>query len=83
MLYFTVWLGHIAAVAAQFDFTHTQYETSPPVYPSPYTTGAGGWDQALDMARDFVGQLTLEEKAGMVTGRDRFVAGGQATDLVC
>jgi hypothetical protein len=34
MLYFTVWLGHIAAVAAQFDFTHTQYETSPPVYPS-------------------------------------------------
>ncbi|RAR15467.1 glycoside hydrolase family 3 protein [Stemphylium lycopersici] len=61
MLYFVVWLGHIAAVAAQFDFTHTQYETSPPVYPSR-------WGQALDMARDFVGQLTLEEKAGMVTG---------------
>jgi beta-glucosidase len=27
-------LGCATAVAGQFDFIHTQYETSPPVYPS-------------------------------------------------
>lgn len=32
------------------------------------TTGTGGWDAALAKARDFVSQLTIEEKAGMVTG---------------
>ncbi|KAF2844612.1 glycoside hydrolase family 3 protein [Plenodomus tracheiphilus IPT5] len=75
MLYFVVWLGHIAAVAARFDLAHTQYGTSPPVYPAPYTTGAGGWEEALEAAKDFVGQLTLAEKAGMVTGREHSVAG--------
>jgi hypothetical protein len=27
-------LGYATAVAGQFSFVHTQYETSPPVYPS-------------------------------------------------
>ncbi|KAJ4376087.1 hypothetical protein N0V83_001368 [Neocucurbitaria cava] len=49
-------------------FTHSQYETSPPVYPSPNITGAGGWEEALVKARAFVAELTLEEKAGLVTG---------------
>lgn len=31
-------------------------------------TGAGGWADALARAKAFVSQLTLEEKAGMVTG---------------
>lgn len=29
----------------------------------------GGWEEALAKAKDFVSQLTLEEKSGMVTGR--------------
>ncbi|KAF2865476.1 avenacinase [Massariosphaeria phaeospora] len=52
---------------AQFGIEHTQYGTSPPVYPSPNITGAGGWEPALEKARAFVAELTLEEKADMVT----------------
>ena len=32
-------------------------------------TGTGGWEEALAKAKDFVSQLTLEEKSGMVTGK--------------
>lgn len=74
MLRSIAWLGCVAAALAQFDFKHSQYETSPPVYPSPNITGAGGWEGALVKARAFVTQLTLEEKAGMVTGTGLHVA---------
>ncbi|RDW90700.1 beta-glucosidase [Aspergillus mulundensis] len=45
------------------------YGHSPAVYPSPNATGSGGWETALAQAQDFVAQLTLEEKADMVTGQ--------------
>ncbi|KAL5113430.1 hypothetical protein ACEQ8H_008698 [Pleosporales sp. CAS-2024a] len=61
-------LGGSTAAVAQFNIEHTQYGTSPPVYPSPNITGSGGWDAALQKARAFVSNLTLEEKAKMVTG---------------
>jgi beta-glucosidase len=32
-------------------------------------TGVGGWEGALEKARAFVDQLTIEEKADMVTGQ--------------
>ena len=32
-------------------------------------TGSGGWEDALARAREFVAQLTSDEKANMVTGR--------------
>lgn len=32
------------------------------------TTGAGGWEEALAKARDFVAELSLTEKVEMVTG---------------
>ena len=54
--------------AAQFNIKHTQYGTSPPVYPSPRTCGAGGWDAALEKAQTFVADLTTEEKAQIITG---------------
>lgn len=57
-----------AIVVAQFNINHTQYGTSPPVYPSPQISGAGGWDAALEKARAFLAQLTTEEKAQIVTG---------------
>ncbi|EDU44274.1 BglX Beta-glucosidase-related glycosidase [Pyrenophora tritici-repentis] len=47
----------------------TEYGSSPPVYPSPKITGAGGWEMGLEKAKAFVAQLTLEEKADMVTGQ--------------
>ncbi|KAF2844935.1 glycoside hydrolase family 3 protein [Plenodomus tracheiphilus IPT5] len=61
-------LGYAAAASAQFNFAHSQYETSPPVYPSRNITGAGGWSEAREKAQAFVVQLSVEEKAGMVTG---------------
>jgi beta-glucosidase len=64
-------LGYATAIAAQFNFTHSQYETSPPVYPSPQINGTGGWGAALKKARAFLAELTLEEKAQMVTGTRR------------
>ncbi|KAL3487715.1 putative beta-glucosidase G [Aspergillus germanicus] len=45
-----------------------QYGHSEPVYPSPRTTGAGGWAGAYEKARDFVMELILAEKSDMVTG---------------
>ncbi|KAI6473218.1 hypothetical protein MCOR16_006241 [Pyricularia oryzae] len=53
---------------AQFGVKYDQYGGSPAVYPSPHTSGAGGWEDALGKAKDFVGKLTPEEKASMVTG---------------
>ncbi|KAH7037268.1 beta-glucosidase [Microdochium trichocladiopsis] len=44
------------------------YGHSPAVLPSPNATGAGGWEEALQKAKDFVAQLTVEEKADMITG---------------
>ncbi|KAI3538432.1 glycosyl hydrolase family 3 N terminal domain-containing protein [Colletotrichum filicis] len=44
------------------------YGDSEPVYPSPNITGTG-WEDALAKAREFVSQLTIEEKADMVTGQ--------------
>ncbi|KAK2023098.1 glycosyl hydrolase family 3 N terminal domain-containing protein [Colletotrichum zoysiae] len=44
------------------------YGHSPAVYPSPNTTG-NGWEDAMAKARAFVAQLTLEEKASIVTGQ--------------
>lgn len=47
----------------------TEYGSSPPVYPSPQSTGAGGWEAALEKAKAWTAQLTIEEKADMVTGQ--------------
>ena len=41
---------------------------SPPYYPSPWGTGAGGWEDAYNKARAFVAQLTLLEKVNLTTG---------------
>ncbi|KAF1939632.1 beta-glucosidase 2 precursor [Clathrospora elynae] len=46
----------------------TEHGSSPPVYPSPKTTGRG-WKMGLEKAKAFVAQLTIEEKADMVTGQ--------------
>ncbi|EEY22364.1 beta-glucosidase [Verticillium alfalfae VaMs.102] len=45
------------------------YGHSPAVLPSPNATGAGGWEDAVAKAWNFIDQLTLEEKADMVTGQ--------------
>ena len=36
-----------------------------------HTAGLGGWEEALTRAREWTSQLTLNEKAGMVTGQYR------------
>lgn len=41
---------------------------SPPFYPSPETRGAGNWTYAVEKARIFVSNLTLEEKVNLTTG---------------
>ncbi|KAI7662961.1 putative beta-glucosidase [Hortaea werneckii] len=46
------------------------YGNSPEVLPSPNMTGNGGWDEAFQRAQAFVDQLTVEEKALMVTGAE-------------
>lgn len=61
-------LSYAATVASQFNINHTQYDTSPPIYPSPQISGSGGWGAALEKAQEFLAQLTTEEKAQIVTG---------------
>ncbi|KAE9976589.1 hypothetical protein EG328_002550 [Venturia inaequalis] len=43
------------------------YGHSPPVYPSPKTTGIG-WEDAMVKAKSFIAQLTVQEKVWLVTG---------------
>ncbi|KAF2738686.1 beta-glucosidase [Polyplosphaeria fusca] len=45
------------------------YGHSPAVLPSPNATGDGGWEAAFVKAQAFAAQLTVEEKADMVTGQ--------------
>ncbi|KAF4977295.1 hypothetical protein FZEAL_6183 [Fusarium zealandicum] len=45
------------------------YGHSPAFLPSPNATGSGGWEEAFAKAQKFVSQLTIEEKADMVTGQ--------------
>ncbi|KKY35407.1 putative beta-glucosidase g [Diaporthe ampelina] len=45
-----------------------QYGHVEPHYPSPNATGIGGWEDALAKAKAFTAELTIEEKANMVTG---------------
>lgn len=42
--------------------------STPLTYLSANATGIGGWEDALAKAQAFVAELTLEEKANMVTG---------------
>ncbi|TKA68603.1 hypothetical protein B0A55_08915 [Friedmanniomyces simplex] len=53
--------------AAGPTWNHADFESSPPIYPSPNATGLG-WSDAFQQASAFVSQLTLEEKARLVTG---------------
>ncbi|KAF2215796.1 glycoside hydrolase family 3 protein [Cercospora zeae-maydis SCOH1-5] len=48
-------------------WVEVDYRTSPEVLPQPYATGSG-WEAAFSQAAAFVSQLTLEEKATLVTG---------------
>ncbi|KAF4553311.1 Glycosyl hydrolase family 3 C-terminal domain-containing protein 5 [Elsinoe fawcettii] len=49
------------------SWNQADYTTSPPVYPAPIASGAG-WEAAYAEADSFVSNLTLEEKAYVVTG---------------
>ncbi|KAH0288274.1 hypothetical protein M436DRAFT_73552 [Aureobasidium namibiae CBS 147.97] len=55
------------AGAQNSSWDHNLFTSSPPVYPSPETAGIG-WETALAQAEAFLANLTLEEKAGIVTG---------------
>ncbi|KIX92413.1 uncharacterized protein Z520_11888 [Fonsecaea multimorphosa CBS 102226] len=66
MLLITLWSSLLALIA---QGVAQDYGTSPPVYPSPPSTGIG-WEAAFAQAQKFVSNLTLEEKAQLVTGID-------------
>lgn len=44
-------------------------QTSPPKYPSPWSSGLGDWEAAYKRATEIVARLTLEEKVNITTGR--------------
>ncbi|KAK5114391.1 hypothetical protein LTR85_010213 [Meristemomyces frigidus] len=64
-------LASLSAVNGQTNGSEfgelTQYGGSPPVYPTPNATGLD-WATAFAQASAFVAELTLEEKALLVTG---------------
>ncbi|KLJ10364.1 beta-glucosidase A [Blastomyces silverae] len=62
-------LLQLAAVAAAgLAVAEEPLAYSPPYYPSPWASGQGGWEDAVQRARDFVSQLTLPEKVNLTTG---------------
>ncbi|KAF2085642.1 glycoside hydrolase family 3 protein [Saccharata proteae CBS 121410] len=64
----TLLLGVAAGVNGLQEWDHSLYTSSPPVYPSPETQGAGGWENATSKANAFMSNMTLEEKVSMLTG---------------
>ncbi|KAH7061423.1 beta-glucosidase [Macrophomina phaseolina] len=58
-----------------------EHFTTPDVFPSPSATGAGGWEDALDRAKEFVAQLNLTEKANIVTGTLRGSCAGNIVPI--
>ncbi|KHN94331.1 Glycoside hydrolase, family 3 [Metarhizium album ARSEF 1941] len=44
------------------------YGQSPPIYPSPETTGGSEWAAAYEKAKSLVAQMTLEEKVNITGG---------------
>lgn len=44
-------------------------QTSPPKYPSPWSSGSGEWAEAYKKAIAIVEQLILEEKVNLTTGK--------------
>lgn len=44
------------------------YGRSPPVYPSPEMTGASGWEEAFQYARNLVAAMTNDEKNNITYG---------------
>lgn len=57
----------LAALLGDVVAQDSDYGSSPPVYPSPGTQGIG-WEAAFVRAEAFVANLTMEEKAQLVTG---------------
>ncbi|KAL0262517.1 hypothetical protein SLS55_001485 [Diplodia seriata] len=65
---FLALLGVAASlVSPAFAWDHSLFTTSPAILPSPNATGVG-WEDAFDKAKDFLAELTLEEKVSLVTG---------------
>ncbi|KAH0847529.1 hypothetical protein AYO21_01437 [Fonsecaea monophora] len=64
MLLVTLWSSLLTLTAQSVA---QDYGTSPPVYPSPPSAGIG-WEAAFAQAQAFVSNLTLQEKAQLVTG---------------
>jgi hypothetical protein len=58
--------------------TPSAYTCSPLTHTVARTSGLGGWEAARERAQAFVAQLTLEEKAALVTGEDRSVCSASA-----
>lgn len=50
------------------DLSYPRQPDSPYSYPSPNTTGRGGWDVAFAKAKRLVDLLTVEEKVKVCSG---------------
>ncbi|KFY40142.1 hypothetical protein V495_05598 [Pseudogymnoascus sp. VKM F-4514 (FW-929)] len=68
--FLTALLSLFFVASAQSSWDHALFTSSPPVYPSPSSDGIG-WEAAFAKARTFVANLTLDEKAGLLTGNIR------------
>ncbi|KAG9517670.1 glycoside hydrolase family 3 protein, partial [Aureobasidium melanogenum] len=62
--------GIAAQNTSSSSWDHSLYTSSPGVFPTPNTTGIG-WEDALQKAKQWVAQLTLEEKVGVLTGEPK------------
>ncbi|KAF4541774.1 Beta-glucosidase 1 [Lasiodiplodia theobromae] len=65
---FLALLGIAASLVSPASaWDHSLYTTSPEILPSPNATGVG-WEDAFAKAKDFLAELSLEEKVYLVTG---------------
>lgn len=57
------------------------YGQSEPVYPTPETSELGAWADAVGKAKEFVGQLTLEEKVWHTVPKYTYLSSAFNTSL--
>lgn len=69
---FGIWVFSGTLAAGQTSkqaWDSSLFTSSPPVYPSPNTTGRG-WETAFEKARSIVSNLTIAQKSALATGAE-------------
>ena len=62
----------------EIDASNTRENNDPNVYPPPLANGGKAWADAFKQAEDIVSQMSIEEKAALITSQEGRCVGTSA-----